>query len=164
MLIYNQFLYNNHKQNQKAVSMKKIIGFINRLPFAGKTYTKECAFRLFCQSMTKKERLENWLSLMMWLTFSIFFHALTGFLGLYMLQSNAPLFAKAIFGIYALANACAVLAQMHLAWRSTLFFFTGKYPKRKKTWKDFSSEEVITMAIITMGGISIFLATYLMYG
>ena len=142
--------------------MKWFTKFVGRLPFAGKMSIRPLVFGLY-HSTTAVERRKSYLYILTLLVFFVLLHAVQARMGIQALGFNSPIWAKAISGLYALANVFVVLTQLHLGFRTTRFFFGGLYPRSKRSYVDYSGAEVEIMLAVTIGGQIVFLSLYSIY-
>lgn len=142
--------------------MKWFSKFVGRLPFAGKMSIKPLVFALY-QSTTSIERLKSYISILILLIFFVLLHTVQARMGIQALSFNSPIWAKAISGLYALANIFVVMTQLHLCFRTTRFFFVGLYPRRKRSYAGYSGDEMMTMLVVTLVGQIVFLSLYSLY-
>lgn len=142
--------------------MKGFAKLIGRLPFAGKMSIKSLVFGLY-QSTTREERQWSYAKLAGLLVLFILLHGVQMKMGIRALEFDSPIWAKVVSAIYAIANFCVVLTQIHLGYRTTRFFFRGLYPRVKRSYTEHSGTEVAIMLVVTLGGQIIFLSQYLWY-
>jgi hypothetical protein len=142
--------------------MREFARFINILPLSGKITIRPLVYR-FYQSTTETERGRRYLHLVVIIAFSILLHAVQAKMGIQALNFNAPTWAKAISGIYALTNICVVLTQIYLGFRATIFSFKGLYPRTKRSHPDYTGVQVIVMLAVTLGGQIVFFLIYSSY-
>ena len=143
--------------------MRSFVRFVNRLPLAGKLAIRPFIFSLY-QSTTKKERRRRYLSVLILFGFLFCTHVYQAWSGFRVFSFNAPIWAKAIGGLYALVNASVVVAQVSLLIRATRFFWKGAFPRTKyRQCRLFSSSEALTMMVVTLGGQIVFGLTYFAY-
>lgn len=142
--------------------MKSFAKFISRLPFTGKISIKQLVFGLY-QATTPEERRRSYLKLAALLVLFILPHAVQMKMGISALGFNSPIWAKGVSALYALANSCVVLTQIHLGYRTTRFFFWGLYPRAKRSYAKHSGTEVAIIRAVTLGGQIIFLSLYNLY-
>lgn len=142
--------------------MKKFTKFIGKFPFSGKISIRSLVFSLY-QSTTVVERRKSYLRLVALLVLFVLVHGVQAGMGVQVLGFDSPIWAKAISGLYALINICVVLAQVHLGFRTTQFFFKGLFPRRRRSYVEYSGAEANVMCTVTLGGQIIFLLLYLLY-
>ncbi len=139
--------------------MKKVANLVSRLPFVGKLCIGQLIFALYF-SMDKFERRKKYLMLMILLMTFILGHAVQLNMGIQAMSFRSPVWAKVISFLYAAANFGVVLTQIYLTFRSTVFFFKERYPKRRRSYKECSYGEIFTMLIVTSLGQAVFFMQY----
>ncbi len=142
--------------------MKKVANLVSRLPFIGKLKIGSLIFAFYF-SMDKSERRQKYLSLMIFLVIFVLTHVVQLYAGIQAMSFHSPAWAKVISFLYAAANFGVVLTQTYLAFRSTVFFFKEKYPKRRRFYKEYSDDEIKTMFFVTLLGQAIFFIQYFFF-
>ena len=142
--------------------MKKFVKFVGRFPFAGKLTIRPLVFGLY-QSDTREERRWRFGLCCVFLGLFIYFHMAQAWLGIRVLQHDAPTWAWIVSALYAAINLSVVIAQAHLAYRSTRFFLTGAYPRMHRAYARYSPVEALGMFIVTLSGQMFFMWQYKLY-
>jgi hypothetical protein len=142
--------------------MKWFTKLVGRLPFAGKMSIRPLVFGLY-HSTTAIERRNSYLRILRLLAFFVLLHAVQTEMGIQALGFDSPIYAKAISGLYVLANVLVILTQLHLVFRTTRFFFSGLYPRSKRGYVGYSGAEMAIMLAVTIGGQIVFLSLYILY-
>jgi len=142
--------------------MKRFARLIGRLPFCGKLTIRPLFFGLY-RGMTRAERRDSYLALMLTLAVFIPVHAFQALMGVAVLCRHPPVWAAAIGGLYALANACVTLTQFQLACWTTWFYCRAPLPSMRTGYTDYTSSQAVYMLAVTLGGQFLFLAVYAVY-
>ncbi len=142
--------------------MKKVINFVNRLPFSGRTVLRPLAL-IFYLSTDKKKRMRLYVSLCIVIILFILSHFLQCFLGVQSMYFHSPLWAKCIGVSYVITNAFVIIVQTHLLFRSTIFLCKGKYSEKKRIYKNYSEKEMFLMFVVTLMGQIIFFWQYVCF-
>ena len=142
--------------------MKRFAKLIGRLPFAGKMTIRPFIFTLY-HSTTMEERKRSYLRFVVLIIFFVLLHGVQAEMGIRALSFNSPLWAKAISGLYAIANISVVLTQIYLGFKATRFRFCAPLPRAKRKDDGYSSADALIMMAVTLGGQILFLFFYNWY-
>ena len=142
--------------------MERFFKAVGSLPFIGKFSIGKEVFEVY-EATSIPSREKEYGEALTLLIIMIIGHALQTWLGFSALSLNAPLFAKAYFLLYTLANASVTLTQIWLLWRVTDFHLTRPTAKRHR--KSFRSRprQVAYAYAFTMMGQMIFMVLYLYF-
>jgi hypothetical protein len=139
--------------------LERFFKAVGSLPFVGKFSIGKEVFEVYeATSMAGREK--EYSEALTLLIVMIIGHALQTWLGYGALGLQAPLFAKAYFLLYTLANASVTMTQVWLLWRVTDFHLT--HPTAKRQRKSFRPrpKQVTYAYTFTLVAQMIFLVLY----
>lgn len=105
----------------------------------------------------------SYLGVVVLLSYFVYAHTSQAWDGLQVLGFNAPIWAKAIGGLYALVNASVVVAQVSLLIRATRFFWKAPFPRTTRKSPLYTLSEFLLVSAVTIGGQAVFWSVYHSY-
>lgn len=131
--------------------MKRFATLVGRFPLAGKIPIKPIVFCLY-QSTSRYERTYSYTQLLVLLLLLIALHLFQVWIAYTVLASPTPVWVQLVSVLYILANGCVIMAQAHLWYRATAFYFSGTaYRQKMRTYRPHSEAEVQLMLGVTFG-------------
>lgn len=142
--------------------MKPFFTAVSSLPFVGKFAIGKELFEVY-HATSIESRKKEYVEALILLIIMVLGHAWQAWMGVEGLQSIAPLYAKAYFGLYSLANASVTLTQLWLLWRVTRFHLTKPVAKRSRLGFKANPNKVVRAYAFTLAGQAIFMLLYSNY-
>ena len=142
--------------------MKTFVRLVSALPFSGKIGISPSYYK-FLGSRTKSDQISNYYLLLLLLVVMVLCHGVQAQMGFEALSFNSPVWAKVISMIYAAVNILVVVVQAYLIYQTTVHLFKGRLCKTERPIHGFTSSEVLTAFLVTLGGQIAFLVPYIIY-
>ena len=125
--------------------MRAFVRFMGKMPLSAKIHIRFLVYGMY----QEEEWQPYYLHLTVTLLGLIPIHVIQAIIGWQSLWSNAPQWAKVVFSLYAIANACIAVTQSYLALRTTIHAFQGRRKRLNLSNKPLGTLDVLGSLIFT---------------